>query len=249
MIYNIMKPEYLQHLKENVKLEVQAPISTSNDHHMIKCMLCDNMFTATPKSKVANYKKWGATGCPVCTRERVFLKSRDTILNQLDALGIVLSEKYVSNKHDTRMKNTNCCSREFTAKPNNVLMGSTICPPCNDDRKRQAFQDFNKERHEEALKHMEGFQRYTKLVRVLTEQTYRDHHETINPDNHSRKRSGQDGYHLDHIYSIYRCYHDGVPEDVCAHPDNLQMLEWKVNAMKYNKVDHIPSVVQQFVTN
>ena len=245
-----MKPHYLNHLIDDIKLKVLTPIKTSNDHHDIECMLCATVFTATPKSKVRGYKINGIPGCPSCSIVEKYSEASDYNTTKLADMGFKLIEEYTTRYSDIEMANINCCGRTFTATPHNVLNGASICPPCNDDRKRMAFQDFNIERHETALEHMEGFQKYSKKARVLTEQTYRDNINTINPSNLPRMRSGQDGYHLDHIYSIYRCYHDGIPEDICAHPDNLQMLEWHINAVKYNKApDVVPNIVVEYLTN
>lgn len=61
--------DYFNYLKEKIKLEVLPPFKTSNDIHTIKCMLCENQFEATPKSKMINFKKHEREGCPFCTKK------------------------------------------------------------------------------------------------------------------------------------------------------------------------------------
>jgi predicted nucleic acid-binding Zn-ribbon protein len=231
-----MKDEYLNKLR-NIKLEVLPPIKTSNDYHDIKCLLCGNVFKATPKSKIQNHKKWGSIGCPECTSNKRHMDQYKDVKEKIIDMGFELLEEYKgSNKEKHLFKNNNCCGRIFEARPNNILSGRTICPPCNDERKRKALQDFNEERHQEALKHMEGFKAYTKRVRVLTEQNYRSHKEIINPHDLPRGRSGQEGaYHVDHIKSIYRSFHDGDSPEECAAVKNLRIVEWHVNAQKWAK--------------
>lgn len=243
-----MKPDYLEWLENEVKLKIIEPICTSNDHHDIQCLLCDSIFNATPKAKVQQFKQNGRVGCPTCTSTDRYRFSVEYNKQKLANSGYKLLEEYTSTSAVILMMNINCCSRPFSARTNNVLNGATICPPCNDERKRKAFQQFNIDKHESGLEHMEGFQRYSKLVRVLTEQTYRDHHTTINPNNLIRMRSGPDGYHLDHIYSIYNCYHDGIPEELCADVANLQMLKSFENAQKYNKITQaIPDIFESYL--
>lgn len=243
-----MKPDYLEWLESEVKLKILEPICTSNDHHDIQCLLCDSIFNATPKAKVQQFKQNGRVGCPTCTSTDRYRLSVEYNKQKLANSGYKLLEEYTSTTAEILMMNINCCSRPFTARANNVLNGSTICPPCNDERKRERWLQFNIDKHESALEHREGFDRYSKLVRVLTERTYREYHMSINPNNHPRNRSGQDGYHLDHIYSIYNCYHDSIPEELCADVANLQMLEWYENAQKYNKITQaIPDIFESYL--
>lgn len=228
-----MKAEYLKKIEDLVKLRVLPPFKTSNDHHDIECLICDEKFRATPKAKLRRFKLHGMAGCPKCTNKERYKDDTARILKQLKNMGFELLEEYKGNKHDHLVRNVNCCGREFTARPNNILTGATVCRPCNDERKREAFQQFNMDRHEESLKYKEPLDAYTKRVRVLTEATYREHKDLINPLNYPRLRAGQeDGYHLDHIRSISECFHNNVPPEECAHYTNLQMLPWADNISK-----------------
>ena len=229
-----MKSEYLKRLQD-IGLEVNEPVKTSNDHHDITCLLCGNIFKATPKSKLQNFKKWGAKGCPDCTTKDRHVKQYELTIQTISNMGIELLEEYKGyNRTKHKMRNLNCCGRIFWARPNNVVTGATVCPPCNDDRKRELMRQHNEARHQEALKNMEGFKAYTRRVRVLTEATYRENKDAINPDDFPRGRSGTEGaYHVDHIKSIYRSFHDGDEPEVCADINNLTMLPWLANVKKH----------------
>ena len=244
-----MHQKQLNFLYENVKLEILPPITINKDHHDIKCVLCGSIFNATPASKLANFKKWDTPGCPKCTKIHKNEKDKIHVTEKLLEMGYEVLSDYVNNKAHITVRAVNCCGRSFDSRPDNLLSGnSTRCRPCNDERKRAAFQEFNKERHQESLQYKDGFDRYKTLVRVLTEQIYRKYKSIINSNEYPRHRAGTEGYHLDHIVSIYNCFHAGVPPEVCAHPDNLQMLEWYKNAAKSNKPPKtIPSILESFL--
>lgn len=72
---------------------------------------------------------------------------------------------------------------------------------------------------------------YTRKVRGLSEKTYRDNIETLNPQRLKRGRGNQ-GHHLDHIISIVECFKRGWPPEQAAALDNLQLLEAGANLSK-----------------
>lgn len=78
------------------------------------------------------------------------------------------------------------------------------------------------------------FQAYAYQVRLLSEQTYREHKTTINPQDHPRTLCGvEGGYQLDHKISIKEGFKKGLSPEELAHPDNLQMLPWSENREKW----------------
>ena len=74
---------------------------------------------------------------------------------------------------------------------------------------------------------------YRLLVRKLSDITYRQFKEEINPLNHRR---GKKTWHLDHIFPIIECFKQGWPVEKAASRENLQMLHWQENLMKSGKV-------------
>ena len=79
---------------------------------------------------------------------------------------------------------------------------------------------------------------YRNKVSSLTEQTYKQHSVTINPNGYKRTLAGiQGGYHLDHIFPIWEAYKQNIsPEDI-SKKENLQMLPWLENIIKSNKTE------------
>lgn len=69
---------------------------------------------------------------------------------------------------------------------------------------------------------------YSKLVRRLSHDTYRDHKDEIDPD----RMRGTD-WHLDHKTSIYSAFLKGWSPEKASHRRNLQMLPAKENRQKY----------------
>ena len=74
---------------------------------------------------------------------------------------------------------------------------------------------------------------YRLLVRKLSDITYRQFKEEINPMNHRR---GKKTWHLDHKHPIIACFKEGWPVEKAAAKDNLQMLLWNENLQKSGKV-------------
>lgn len=74
---------------------------------------------------------------------------------------------------------------------------------------------------------------YRLLVRKLSDITYRQFKEEINPQNHRR---GKKTWHLDHIFPIIECFKQGWSAEKAASRENLQMLHWQENLMKSGKV-------------
>ena len=77
------------------------------------------------------------------------------------------------------------------------------------------------------------YKRYRNRVSKLTELTYCENINIINPNNHPRTLCGIDGgYQLDHIKSVKECFLSGISPEECSKTENLQMLPWKENLLK-----------------
>jgi len=74
------------------------------------------------------------------------------------------------------------------------------------------------------------FEKYYREVRTLTEKTYKENFETLNPNKYERTLAGvEGGYQLDHIKPITECFREKVPAEVCASVNNLQLITWEEN--------------------
>jgi len=80
------------------------------------------------------------------------------------------------------------------------------------------------------------YQRYRKIVDVLTEKNYVKHQKIINPNSLPRTLCGvEGGYQLDHILSVHEGFKLKIDSIKIADITNLQMLPWKENLKKSNK--------------
>ena len=78
------------------------------------------------------------------------------------------------------------------------------------------------------------FAAYSSLVRALSNNTYKEFRDLINPEDLPR---GNCDYHLDHICSVKECFINDIPPNVAASYHNLQMLPSGENLTKSTKSD------------
>lgn len=81
--------------------------------------------------------------------------------------------------------------------------------------------------------HTKEYVKFRRTVNNLTEKTYVQFYEEINPQSLPRTINGvEGGYQLDHIKSVRACFDDGDAPEYAARKENLQMLSWKDNLTK-----------------
>ncbi len=84
------------------------------------------------------------------------------------------------------------------------------------------------------------YRRYRNNVARLTEWTYVEYMEVINPDKHPRTIAGvEGGWQLDHIKPVRECFDEGVPPEEAAHVSNLRMLPWRENLARNKRVNTV----------
>ena len=77
---------------------------------------------------------------------------------------------------------------------------------------------------------------YRKLVARLTEATYREHIDVLNPHRHALGPAGRSGsFQLDHIVPVSECFVRKVTGADCASVENLQVVPWLVNVVRNNR--------------
>lgn len=243
-----MKIDYYNYMVEVLKLRPTNLQLTTNEHQDIECIMCGSIFNATPKSKVHNYKKSNLAGCPKCTMDERFKEEKQNILNKLHEYGFIIHNKFRSKHDPISVTNTNCsCGRSWITQREYLKSGNSFCKPCNDERKRERLKELSQRR---IIVDDGTWKTYRKLVYRYTRITYNENKDIINPNNYERKLSGKGGYHLDHIVSVRRCYDAKVPATECASINNLRMVFWKDNAIKYSKPTiAIPEFLRKYFNN
>lgn len=77
---------------------------------------------------------------------------------------------------------------------------------------------------------------YNKVI-WSSEKTYIEYKNDINPNDYPRTLCGvEGGYQLDHIISIDYGWKNNMTIEELSCKENLQMLEWKINRSKSNKM-------------
>jgi len=74
---------------------------------------------------------------------------------------------------------------------------------------------------------------YKTVIKQLTKQSYKNYYNIINPKNLNRSFRQ---YHLDHIFPIMEGFRLNIKPKIIANPNNLQMLWWRDNIIKSDKL-------------
>lgn len=255
---------YPDKLRE-IGIELLEDFCGSKKHHLMKCLFCDHTWTATPISKLQNYKKHGKCGCPECTtkdRENRIQKKRHENLELLHQRGLEILSDYDGRYADygkvvgenlpimVTVRNKNC-GHTFTASSKNLLTRNVKCPECAVTYRTNILNEHVKRKHDRWAQTATEWQKYKSAVVSLSRKNYLQHKEEINPNNLPRGKAGTEGaYHLDHIVPIRWCFEHSVPEHICAHPTNLQMIPWRMNVGKRDSLKEdlpVPLVLQEYL--
>jgi hypothetical protein len=88
-------------------------------------------------------------------------------------------------------------------------------------------------KHDQDLQ--DKFERYRRQVARLTEKTYVEFYQSINPENYPRTLCGvQGGYQLDHIVPVKYGFENNIPANLLAEKYNLQVIPWQENRSKWD---------------
>lgn len=246
-----MKEEYVDYLLNQVKLKPHDVSLSSNRVQQLQCLVCNETFKAAPKGKVNNFKKHGLPGCKKCTHKKKHADNQQKHLSHLEENYEILKlPKEVgalvyNDKVTIRRKD---CGHSFSSSWYNIKGATNYCPECNKKIKSQRCKELNEIKHNESIQNYEGFEKYKKIVKKLTNDNYKKYKNIINPDNFERVLSGRKGYHLDHIISVKNCYLWGIPEEICSHHENLRLIPWKENITKNSNITpNIPHIFLDYI--
>lgn len=116
---------------------------------------------------------------------------------------------------------------------------ATDCEKAQVIKKRTVTRYGSEEYYLESISKKDDFAKYSELVRNLTEKTYHNETEYINPHNLPRTVNE---YHLDHKCSVKDCYLNDVPPEIAASKYNLEMLHCSEN---HSKGSHSSQTVKE----
>lgn len=154
-----------------------------------------------------------------------------------------LSQKKKGRKSGTIIskysKNCKKCGGVFDVVPSDtdrVYCSRECMYKCPEFRKKMSDVDrsyLQKYRKERINSKVSEYRRYAYRVRKMSEETYNLYESEINPYKHIRGLAGTpNAYHLDHKISVRYGFDNGIPPEVLAKKENLQMLPWRVNIVK-----------------
>lgn len=122
-----MRPELYQFLIDEVKLKPSDPNLSTNEHQPHECLLCGNVFTVTTKSKIVNYRKYKAPGCPVCTSDVRHAPDREMMYSKITEMGYNILTPITKYKEKILVANTKCqCGRSWETTPQTLLSGKSV---------------------------------------------------------------------------------------------------------------------------
>lgn len=256
MAYN-SAPYELELMKIGIRLG--EPFKRAKEHHLLICNHCGNRWTATPISKIQAFKKRGNNGCPVCSKNRTDAQRSElrhknirTVLNRGLEILSNWDGRRIDDKSNTQttvvVRNPNC-GHTFTTTAINLLCTDTVCTVCGKKERSSKLTQTSIDRSEEWQKTATEWKIYKSAVTKLTRKNYLANKDKINPNNLPTGKAGTEGaYHIDHIVPIRYCYNNNIPETICAHPDNLQMLGWRENVGSRDKLKgNIPFIFEGFI--
>lgn len=181
-----------------------------------------------------------STFCLLCSKENV----RDELVQHEKAQVVEWGYQFVSGPTRNKFNKSvyrliaPCCGSEYevvfnnlrkqiqNARDKNLPMPCGTCGPKH--RMKVALDGFM---DKYAIDYdLDKANYYRRLVRRMTEQTYKKNKRVINPNDLPRGRNT--GYHIDHVVPIIECFKQGWSAEQASDVSNLQMLEWSENLSK-----------------
>lgn len=228
------------------------------DLHEAVCGVCghgnhgDMKWITTPQIISQSLKLNGNSSCPVCAQHKKYGSIREINKERIRRRGYtILSEDYrgTYSVYEKVYVRRESCGHEFELSSGNLLNG-VECPICNVDAKIARLAENARKIHEEWLETAPEWEAYHSEVTSLTRIAYNQYIDEINPNRHPRGKAGTPGaYQLDHIVSVRYCFDNLIPAELCGHVNNLQMLPWRENTVKSDKVDesNIPNHIKEYL--
>lgn len=126
-----MRPAILNTLENDVKLKPLDPDKSSSEKQKIKCLICSSIFSATPKSKIMNHKKYGSVGCPACNINVAYSDKREEVIKRIEDKGYVILSAYEGIKNSVKVLHRSCTvAHIWKALPSNLANCMGQCKIC-----------------------------------------------------------------------------------------------------------------------
>lgn len=198
------------------------------------CTGCKSVMTTASKSDV----------CITCSGKSKALSAVDKEKKIIDDYGYGIVGEPTKNHFGKRVYKlvAPCCDGEFSTVFGNLMSGIKkneqsgynklpcgLCGPKH--RMTSALAGYIEKNGVDY--DLATFKQYKRKVHGLSDITYEENKQTLNPTNEVRGLAGLDGvYHLDHKVPIIQAFKEGWSPERCAEISNLQMLPWSENLSK-----------------
>lgn len=250
---------YTEKLSE-IGIKLLEPLKQVKTHHQMQCMWCGYEWSATPISKLQNYKKHGIKGCPRCSNVVKYEQIRQANIQKLKNRGLEILSDWDGTTSigqegieiNVTVRNPQC-GHTFTSISKNLLTRGVECPICAKQYRTNILNADSERRSAKWRQTATEWQIYKSEVTKLTRINYNTNKHSINPDNLPTGRAGTEGaYHVDHIIPIRYCFNNKIPVHICADKSNLQMLGWRENVGSRDRLKEgvkIPNVLKPYIHN
>jgi hypothetical protein len=93
-----------------------------------------------------------------------------------------------------------------------------------------------------------NFRKYRSRIVTRSNYNYKLNKQLLNPENKKIGRFGDNVYHLDHLYPVAEGFRYSVPIELMSAVENLQILPYKENISKSNKlINDTPVSIKQYL--
>jgi len=177
-------------------------------------------------------------------------------------LGNIPWNKELTKETDNRileMSQKNSDGRTANVGENNGMFGKTHSIETKNNQRQKNLKEgkwkgknnpwFGKNRSGEnsprflSEKERTNWEQYAQTTRMLTERTYKQCFDKINPNNHTR---GLKEYHLDHIIPLWYGFLNNIAPGVLSRKENLRMIPWKNNLSRHKtKLTEVENILLQ----
>lgn len=129
-------------------------------------------------------------------------------------------------------------NRKYQFDPNDIQSliddGYSINEICEQlNIKRSSLYDWMKKFDIKRSEKTSDYEKYKRRARWLTEKTYVENKNTLNPNEYPRTLCGvPGGYQLDHIEGLHECFIKGKSVEQASSITNLQFIPWEENLQK-----------------
>lgn len=166
--------------------------------------------------------------CQIC--RDIFITNQNKInahLN-LSKMGFMLLEDSDCRSHSQVTVKNLACGHIFSARTNNLITGKTKCGICGPTKriKKCMAGYMAKNARDYDMKKWEDYRNY---VRRISNKTYKENVQKLNPNNLIRSKKDN---HLDHKIPLIVCFKEGVDANIAGSLQNLCFVSARDNLSK-----------------